>query len=61
MQGYGKSTAAVLAGAIVTIIVWALDTFTTVKLSVEVAGAIQTVITTVAVFFVPHTAVGGSS
>jgi hypothetical protein len=53
--GYGKSLAAVFAGAVSTIVIWVLKMkMGADQVPAEIAGAIQTLITTGAVFFTPQ-------
>jgi len=54
-NGYGKSLAAVFAGAVSTIVIWVLKMkIGADQVPADIAGAIQTVITTGAVFFTPQ-------
>jgi uncharacterized membrane protein len=50
-----KVTAATLAAAIVTIVIWILRTFADVDVPAEVAVAISTVVVAIAAYFAPHT------
>ena len=55
--GMAKAGAAVVAGALSTIVVYVLDTYVVGaahQLPAEIVGAIQTLITGAAVFFTPH-------
>ncbi len=52
--GYGKAVASVLGGALTTIAVWGAKEMGH-PLPELVSGAVQTVITTVAVYFTHHT------
>ena len=53
--GYGKTVASVLGGAVTTIAAYFAEQWMGHPLPVEVSGAVQTVITTAAVFFTHHT------
>jgi hypothetical protein len=53
--GYGKTVASVLGGAVSTIAAYFGEQWMGHPLPVEVSGAVQTVITTAAVFFTHHT------
>ena len=54
-DGYGKSLAAVIAGAVSTIVIWALKMkMGPDQVPADIAGAIQTLITTGAVYFTPQ-------
>lgn len=59
--GYGKSVAAVAAGAISTIGGYAFQQATGHPLPAEIVGSVQTLLTLAAVYFTPHSAVGGGS
>jgi hypothetical protein len=50
-----KVTAATVAAALVTIVVWVLRTFADVEIPAEVAVAISTVLVAIAGYFAPHT------
>ncbi len=52
--GYGKTIASVLGGALTTIVAFIVQQMGH-PLPVEVSGAVQTVVTTLAVFFTHHT------
>lgn len=52
--GPNKAIAAGLAGAIVTIISYLITLFAHQQLPVEVVAALQTIIVTALVYFVPH-------
>jgi hypothetical protein len=53
--GYGKTIASVLGGAITTIAVFVAQQEMGHPLPAEVSGALQTIITTLAVYFTHHT------
>lgn len=59
--GAAKSVAAVAAGALATIVVYVIDQMSGKTLPPEIVAAAQTLITTVAVFFTPHSFGGNSS
>ena len=50
-----KVTAATLAAAIITLVIWILRTFADVDVPAEVALAISTIAVAVAGYFAPHT------
>ena len=52
--GTNKAVAAGLAGAVTTIVAYVLDQFVKTPIPLELVAAIQTVITTLLVYFVPH-------
>jgi CDP-diglyceride synthetase len=52
--GPNKAIAAVIGGAVTTILVWVLNTYAHANIPAEIAGAGQTLITTALVYFVPH-------
>ena len=62
--GLGKSMAAVAAGALSTILIYIIDAILKAKgadaLPAGIEAAVQTLVTTAAVYFVPHDAFGGS-
>ncbi len=51
-----KAVGSVAAGAFVTIVVWAVQEFAGVTIPAEVAAAATTLISTIAVYLVPHEA-----
>lgn len=53
-NGYGKSMAAVAAGALATIVIWVIDQFLPTPMPAEISAAVQTLLTTAAVFLTPH-------
>lgn len=57
--GYGKSIAAVLAGAVATIAIYIVEQWSGHPLPAEITNSIQTVFTAGAVFLTPHTLAGG--
>lgn len=57
--GYGKSMAAVAAGALATIVVWVVDQFLPSAMPPEISAAVQTLFTAGAVFLTPHNLGGG--
>ncbi len=57
--GTGKSMAALAAGAITTIVVTGLTQGFGFHVQPELSGAIQTLLTLIAVWVVPHDAMGG--
>lgn len=63
-NGYGKSAAAVVAGSGCTLLVLIVDYVLTAygkpPIPAELTSALTTFVTTAAVFFTPHTALGGS-
>jgi large-conductance mechanosensitive channel len=52
--GVNKAVGAVLAGALTTIVVYLLNRYIQPPLPSEIGQAIQTILTTVVVYFVPH-------
>ena len=50
-----KVTAATVAAAVVTIVVWILRTFADVEIPAEVAVAMSTIVVALAGYFAPHT------
>lgn len=52
--GNNKAIAAVISGALSTIVIYILNQFIHPPLPAEIAGAISTVLTTAAVWLVPH-------
>lgn len=52
--GPNKAIASLFAGAIVTIFAYLVNLFTHQTLPPEVIGALQTIIVTAVVYFVPH-------
>lgn len=58
--GVSKSVAAVAAGALSTIIAWAIEQVTGHPLPAEIVGSAQTLLTLGAVYFTPHSLGGGS-
>lgn len=52
--GAAKSVAAIAAGALATIVVYVVDQVTGKTLPPEIVAAVQTLVTTAAVYFVPH-------
>lgn len=56
--GASKSVAALAAGAITTIVVTVLADGLHYQVAPELSGAIQTLITLIAVYVVPHNAMG---
>ena len=57
--GFGKSVAAVVAGAATPGVVDLINQFMPQPLPAEITDAIQTLITAAAVYYTPHDAVGG--
>lgn len=53
--GYGKSIAAVAAGAVSTLVIYIIQGMIGHSLPADVAAAVQTLITTGAVYLTPHT------
>lgn len=53
--GINKAWAAGLGSAAAIFIIWAIKAFGKVEVPPEVAGAIQVLVTTGAVYFTPHT------
>ena len=57
-QGYGKSLAAIAAGAVSTIVIYIIDAVLKAKgigaLPADIVAAVQTLITTGAVYLTPH-------
>ena len=60
-NGYGKSVAALVAGAVTTLGVYIIEQSLGHPLPAEITNAAQVIITAVAVYVVPHTAVGSGS
>jgi len=60
-SGYGKSAAAVGAGAASTILAYIVEQVIEHPLPAEQVAAVQTLITLGAVYLTPHSAVGGGS
>ena len=54
MGQVNKTSAAVLAGAVSTVVCWSLNHYASADIPVEVSGAIQTIITALLVFIVPN-------
>jgi hypothetical protein len=52
--GNSKAIAAVLAGAVTTVLVWGIHQFGGIAIPDYVQGSITTIISTAAVYFVPH-------
>lgn len=59
-SGFGKSVAAVGAGSLSVIVVYIVNQMIVHPLPAEITAAIQTLITTLAVYLTPHDAIGGS-
>jgi hypothetical protein len=53
-SGYAKMGAAALAGAITTVLVYAVDQFLRTPVPAEVVAALQTIVTTFVVWATPH-------
>ena len=54
VMGNNKAVAAVLSGAVCTIAVYIIDQFLKTPLPAEIVAALQTIVTTGLVWFVPH-------
>ncbi len=52
--GPNKAIASGLAGAITTIIIWALNTYAQAGIPDFISGSVLTIITTLLVYYVPH-------
>jgi hypothetical protein len=52
--GVNKAVGAVLAGALSTIVIYLLNRYVQPPLPAEIGQAIQTILTTAVVYYVPH-------